>query len=188
MTTPDNPPDATIIWISEPLNAVTISGSITYNIRALESANQANYGLSSALYKVAAGNGAATRFNSSVSNTNPTELGTSESAQIWSFAPTSTAFADGDMLALMLVYVAKGGTSASGRTSTGFWAGTTSGASGDTFLTFTETITAQTVASTARPQQTVIGQAVQRAATRCWTRRRSGIVVPRLWTPEGATI
>lgn len=55
-------------------------------------------------------------------------------------------------------------------------------------IVVTITYTPASGGASTTPLPKVIGQAVQRAATRCWTRRRSGIVVPRLWTPDGATI
>lgn len=152
--TPDNPPAGTLVWISEPIAAVTISGSITYNIRGLESNAMANYGAVAALYRVAAGNGAASQqaFNFTINNASPAEFGTTEAALNFSFTGASRTFSDGDMIALVLTFVTSGSPSASGFTASGFYAGA-SGATGDTFVTFTETITpfVAAVATPARP-------------------------------------
>jgi hypothetical protein len=141
-----NLPASTLVWISEPINAVTISGSISYNVRALESSAMVNYGACAGLFRVASGNGAAAQsFNWSSFNAS-VELGVAEAAMTFAFSPTSTAFSTGDMIALVLGYVSVGGNSG-GFTASGFYAGTAGGASGDTFVTFTETITLATAAA-----------------------------------------
>lgn len=140
-TTAEGVNAATLIWISEPLNAVTVSGTITVNHRSNESNAMANYGAMAFVYKILAGNGAASKIGWAG---NTTELGTTEAATSISIIPTSTALADGDMLAVVLGYAAAGGTSASGFTASGFYNGA-AGATGDTFVSFTEAITEQTI-------------------------------------------
>lgn len=133
-----------LTWITNPLNAVTISGNISYNIRALESNTMANYGLFVGVYRIPSGGGAETTF-ASMSQT--VELGTVQAAFTETSAPiTSPAFAAGDRLAINIFWLpgAGAGATASGFTVSGFYNGPTGGASGDTFITFTETITEQT--------------------------------------------
>jgi hypothetical protein len=169
-----------VAFRSDPILAVTIAGSITVNFRASESAAQANYGMGCKLYRVDSTGAIVAAF---AQGSSTVELGTAEAAVSFTLTPTSTAFSAGDSILVLPFYVAAGGTSASGRSATFVYNGPTPGASGDAFLTFTETIAAYVPL---RPRQRVIGQAVQRAASRCWARRPSGIVVPRLWTPEEA--
>ncbi len=143
----DDFPASTLVFISEPISAVTISGTISSNLRALESNAMANYGIGFLVYRILSGNGAVnSRLGSASDNT--TELGTTEAARTPSFTPTSTAFSNGDMIAVAIVYVTVG-SNASGFTASGFYNGA-AGATGDTFITFTETITLAPTATTPR--------------------------------------
>ena len=137
------PADAKV-WISKPLSAVTVSGTITCNIRASESSAMANYGVGALIFKVLSGNGSAAMFGKGL---NTTELGTAESARTVTITPTSTALAAGDMLAVWMFWCQAGGANASGFNCHGFYAGTTAAASGDTWVQFTETITEQSGAA-----------------------------------------
>lgn len=150
-------PPGSLVWVTNPLNAVTIAGAITVNIRALETNAMANEGVGAFVYKIAAGNGAATKIGLGGGGA---ELGTVEAARSITITPTSTALADGDMLALVICNEGVG-VSASGFTITGFWNGA-SGATGDTFVTFTETITEQAVALA--PRERIVMQAVARSS------------------------
>jgi hypothetical protein len=134
-----------LVWITEPLNAVTVAGTITVNSRAFESAAAANYGAHAVVGYIKVSplrNNVVFGFGG-----NTTELGTAEAATSISITPTSTALAAGDMLYVVLGYASAGGTSSSGRTASVVYAGTAGGASGDTFVTFTETITVQATAA-----------------------------------------
>lgn len=167
------------VWLSDPINAVTISSGIAVTLRALESAAQANYGCGIKIYRVSGGSVTSViAAGSSVS-----EAGTSETVLSMTLTPTSTAMSAGDQILVFWFYVSAGGTSTSGRTASVLYNGVSSGATGDSNISFTETFTLQPAAAAA-PTPRVVSQAVQRAATRCWKRRPSGIVVPRLWTPE----
>lgn len=142
-----NWPSARIIFVTEPLNAFTLAGSITINIRALENNAMANYVVGCQILKVAASGGA----QSHIAFANlASELGTTEAVRSLSVTPSSTSILDGERLVLAIGYAGIGG-SASGFTATGFYNGTSGGASGDTFITFTETITEQAVADTSFP-------------------------------------
>lgn len=129
-----------IWWISEPLNAVTISGTITPNIRALESNALANYGVGISISVLPSPGTGAESVLIVPETAVGLELGTSEAARTSSITPTSTAISTGDRLIVHIWWYAAGGTSASGRTATGFWNGA-SGATGDSFVTFTEALT-----------------------------------------------
>lgn len=134
---------ASLFWISPHLTAATVSGTITANLRASESAAQANYAIGCKLYKIA-GNAVTAAF---AQGSNVTELGTSDAATSISLTPTSTQFGHGDQLGVLVFYLSpSGSTSASGRTAAFTYAGVSAAASGDSFLTFTESITLFTVA------------------------------------------
>jgi hypothetical protein len=127
---------ASLFWVSPTIKAITISGSITANIRAAESAVAANIAVGCKLYKVV-GNAVTVAF---AQGSNITEIGTAEAATSITLTPTSTAFAVSDRIGALLYFCSpSGSTSTSGRTNTGFWNGA-AGATGDTFFSFTETI------------------------------------------------
>lgn len=127
---------ASLFFVTPGITAVTIAGNITANIRAAESATQANYGVGCKVYRVKGGVVDAAFAQGS----NLVEISTpGEGASSITLAVTSTAFATGDSIGILFFYVGVG-TSASGRTATGFWDGAAA-ASGDTFLSFTEAIT-----------------------------------------------
>lgn len=126
-----------IIWISNRLAAVSLNSSITLNLRRAESNAMANYGSYAVLYKLLA-DGSSTGLTS---GQNTTELGTSEAVHSITLANPFASLSDGDRLALVVAYIAGGGTSASGFTATTWWDGPTSAASGDAFITFNETLT-----------------------------------------------
>ncbi len=133
-------PSGTVVFVSDPLNAVSITGSITANIRAAESNAMANYGVGVIIGKIPAGGGAATavRYGGDT-----VELGTTESARTITLASGTITISSGDRLFVVIGYYSVGGTSASGYTATAWYDGTSGGASGDAFITFSETITAQ---------------------------------------------
>jgi hypothetical protein len=137
------------LWITNPLDAVTISGTITANVRALESNAMANYGVGMKVLKIPSGGGAATSI---AAGNNTAELGVTEAAWNGTLTLNGTpSIAAGDMIGILIAYGSIGGTSASGFTASCFYAGTSSGASGDTFVTFSATITEQGGAAPAEP-------------------------------------
>lgn len=132
-----------LVWLTNPLQAVTISGAISANIRGLESANTVNSGVSLEIRKYVAADGTTPSIGTT---TTSTEFTTSETAKsVTLAAPTSQTLVDGDRL-LIRVRLRSVGTMGAG-TATLFINGPTSGASGDTFVTFTETILEQVIAS-----------------------------------------
>lgn len=105
-----------MVWYSDPLDEVTISGNITFNIFARESANLANAGITAELLRASA-SGAIQSIIAAVHA--PAELGTTMAVRNWIKTPTPTALANGDRLALRVYIDDAGGTmSASGRTVT----------------------------------------------------------------------
>ena len=140
-------------FITPPLSsAVTISGTITPNVWGLESNGTCNCGLR---YEVLRWSVAAGGIVSSLgisTNDGFTEWGTSASVRTSpTLTPTSTAFAVGDRIALVFYSDdANGTTEGSGRTWTIDYNGAT-GVDGDTYLSFTETISFSADSNNARP-------------------------------------
>ena len=124
-------------WYTMPLEAVTIVSSVTFNIRAYESAAQANASLTAVLYRSdPAGVIISTVAYALLSRT---ELPTSDSAQTWTVQPVPTALAAGDRLALRL-YVDDGSgvTMSAGRSVYVSVDGPSSNAAGDSWLQLLE--------------------------------------------------
>ena len=123
-------------YITPPLEPFTLAGSISANLRGSESNAQANATLAVRIL----------RFNA-VDNTtttvtllsSATELGTTEAARTMSATPPSTAISAGDRIQFTVAAV-NVGSMGGGRTVTFNFNGPTAGASGDSFITFTETI------------------------------------------------
>jgi hypothetical protein len=173
-----------LYWWTNPLDAVTISGTITVNMRALESNAMANYTVGISILRYSPISGPSTI---GTAPTGLTELGTSESARNFTITPTSTALAAGDRIRCDPFWYLAGGSSssASGFTVTGFWAGPTSGASGDTFITFTETITEQ-IAATDEEFPYIGGgyfPMIKDELKNVWRPRRPKLWKPDLWLP-----
>lgn len=122
-------------WFSEPVtNAVTISGTITLNIRCRESANTVNSGV--ALLIERANNAGTVQSTVSARAVIGAEAGTTEAARTGTRTPTSTAFSAGDRIKVTLSVI-NVGTMAAGTFNT-YHDGPAAAASGDSYVTFTE--------------------------------------------------
>jgi len=123
-------------WISPELSApVTIAGTITLNCWAKEGAISANAGMKATVSKYSAGAEGAAFATASKG----VELTTSMAVQNFTATPTSTAFLPGDRI-VVTWFVANVGTMGAG-TVTMDYGGKTGAADGDTWVSFTETIT-----------------------------------------------
>jgi len=123
-------------WYSPPLDAITISGDITFNLWAEESAMQANAGMQ-VIVELCDANYAVK--STIINSEHGTELGTSLAARNWTASPTSTAVKRGDRLRIRVFINDAGGDMASGHTASMTYAGKTASASGDSWIRFTET-------------------------------------------------
>lgn len=132
-------------FLSPPVDAdTTISGTITFNLRSLESNMSANVAINCIIERLDS-TGA---IVSTISQTaRVTELGTTEAAANFTATPTSTNMLKGDRLRIR-VYGDDAGTMATGYTFTLVFDGGTAGASGDSYVTFTETFGFQTTTPT----------------------------------------
>jgi hypothetical protein len=125
------------VWFSNPLNAKTIAGTITFNLWGFESAAQANTGFDVLVERCdQAGNVLSTILRSE----RGTELATAAAVNNWTGAPTSTALSAGDRIKITVFGNDAGGTMASGRTFTlDYGAGT--GVDGDSYVQVNEAVT-----------------------------------------------
>jgi hypothetical protein len=130
-----------LTWFSEPFTAnITISGTVTVNIRGLESAAAVNAGRGILIERT---NNAGTVQSSIVADTTVpstiTEFTTSDAANgSATYTPTSTAMSAGDRIKVTLK-VRNVGTMGSG-TATISHDGAAVNAAGDTYVRFTENI------------------------------------------------
>ena len=116
--------------------AVTISGTITVNLWASESNMSANVAINCAVYKISP-NGTRTLVGKSARTTEVAV--TTRAVNNFTFTPTSTAFAIGDRIEVV-PYADDAGTMGSGFTFSVSWNGSTPGADGDSYVTFTENL------------------------------------------------
>ena len=128
-------------WFTEPITAaITISGTVTVNIRGLESANTVNAGRGILIQRTDIfGVVQSTILADSTVPATITEFTTTDAANgAATYTPTSTAMAVGERIKVTLK-VRNVGTMAAG-TVTISYNGSASGASGDTYVRFTEDI------------------------------------------------
>lgn len=127
-------------WVSDGLAAdVNLAGSIVFNVWASENSMSANVAIACKIevwdYDLSV------RLATLISGTSDNvELGTSRTAHNWSATPTAYQARRGDKIVVIWQYKDGGGTQAAGFTTQMAYDGT-SGADGDTYVTFTETLT-----------------------------------------------
>ncbi|OGR65738.1 MAG: hypothetical protein A2X31_09895 [Elusimicrobia bacterium GWB2_63_22] len=127
-----------MVWYSDPLDEVTISGNVTFNIWSMESSNSANAAITGELLRADA-SGTLLSTIATV-RTTTTELSKfSLTLYNWVRTPVPTALANGDRLAVRL-YVDDASTLSAGFTVTVSLDGPTAGASGDTWVSMVETL------------------------------------------------
>lgn len=132
-----------LAWFSRPLNAVTISGTVTFNLWGLESATQANCGFDVLIERCdESGNVISTISRSE----RGTEMGTSASANNWTATPTSTTLAARDRIKVTVFANDAGGNMGNSRTFT-FDYGAATGVDGDSYVQFNEAVSESTAAT-----------------------------------------
>jgi hypothetical protein len=134
------------IWAYR-VNAVTISSTVSFNFWGSESLMTTNAGFAAIVSRYDNGGNFISDVvaQANANHADGVELGTSAAAMSWTATPTSTSFSDGDWLTI-LVHADAVGTMGTGTVGVDV-GGPTSAADGDTFVTFTETITAFTAAA-----------------------------------------
>jgi hypothetical protein len=123
-------------WYTEPLQAVTISGTITKVIWGNESATQANAGFHVQVHRTTSAGAVISTIHDSERGT---EMGTSNSANTWTTGTvTGTTLATGDRLRIRVLINDAGGTLANNRSVTYRFNGAVAAADGNTYVEFTE--------------------------------------------------
>ncbi|MDT8286037.1 MAG: fibronectin type III domain-containing protein [Elusimicrobiales bacterium] len=154
------PAGAGVIWYSDPLDAVTISGNVTFNVWSYETSNRANAGITGELLRAGPDGGVISVIAPVHA---PGELGKSMALETWVRTPAPTALANGDRLALRLHMADGGGTMLSGYSVIVSLDGPTAGASGDTWFQVAEAL------APARPSTGSITGLAQTQFTATWS-------------------
>lgn len=164
-----------IQWVSPPLaHDVTISGTITFNLWWAESAMTQNAGAGCIVKRIRGSDG--TVQGTVVRSAKGTEMPlTTPTAQNWTAGATSTSFLKGDRIAIVPA-ATNVGTMGAG-TASFYYAGTTDGNTGDSYVTFAEDIAFITTDPGTDPTQAAGGASgvfgdlsseISRAAFFCW--------------------
>lgn len=126
-------------WITPPLNVdVTISGTITFAFNCAESHMSANASMNCMVYRVNHLTGALTQIAKTARTTEMTV--TTETHESFTVTPTSTNFLRGDRI-LIIPFADDSSASMNSGYAWTFWYAGSSGGSGDSSVTFTETLT-----------------------------------------------
>lgn len=163
-------------WITAPLAAdVTISGTITINLWALESSMNANVAINAVIERLSSEGAIVSEIARS---SQASEVGTSSGVSNFTVSPTSTNMLKGERFRLR-VFADDAGTMASGFTFTVVAGATSGGVSGDSYISFNETFSfaSSTPAGTTLYLTDTAGPAVGSDDEReMWTSRGSGVV------------
>jgi hypothetical protein len=148
-------PLQTQAWYTRPLTAFTLTGLAVANIRALESNAAANASLGCEIARVEGDGSSPTVWASwamSANNARTGELNTSEAAETVNISGDDLAISDGQRLRIRL-YIDDMPTTAMGasQTVTSYYSGTSAAASGDSYITFPQTLTEYTPPATGLP-------------------------------------
>lgn len=177
-----------IAWISPPIDvAITISGSITWNIWAAESSASANVAINGRLEVIDGATGAITLIDATA---RITEVALTTRA-VNNFAETPAAGVlckRGDRLRVR-VYADDAGTMGTGFTFSISWNGATAAVDGDTWLQLTETLTfaAEPAGTQIFPTDTASAVSTASVDREAWTSRGAGVQTDVTNTVAGFT-
>jgi hypothetical protein len=177
------------VWYSQPLDAdVTVSGSVTWNLRAAYSSMTSNAAVNGRLEVIDGATGTITLIDQT---TRTTEPGTSESAQNFAETPgAGVACKRGDRLRVRVFFDdSVDGNMASGATLTFWYNGTSAAASGDSYLTLTENLTfvSEPAGTTIYPTDTASAVSTASVDREAWTSRGAGVQTDVTNTAAGWT-
>jgi hypothetical protein len=123
-------------WYTEPLQAVTISGTITKVIWGNESATQANAGFHVQVHRTTNAGAVISTIHDSERGT---EMSSANNVNTWTTGTvTSTTLATGDRLRIRVLINDAGGTMSQNRSATYRFNGAVAAADGNTYVEFTE--------------------------------------------------
>lgn len=174
-------------WYSAPLSAVTISGTITFNIWLGETSMAINAGGEVRVFRC---DNAGVEISTIIASERGVEMAVLPplTANNWTGTPTSTTLADGDRLKAVLYINDAGGTMTLGGECDVHTGATSAGAEGDSFVTFTETITLQGGAASDTPYpftgggyygfQSLVEHVKRRYWRLGWQPHPSGVLIP----------
>jgi hypothetical protein len=173
-------------WISPPLDQdITIAGTITFNLWMGENTTSVNAGAMCVVERITSTGAIDATVASSVKGTELPKI-SAIAAQNWTVTATSTAFLKGDRIRIR-VLMKNVGTMGADATGCQFnYSGTTAGASGDSYVTFTETfgfLTTDPTTTTIYP--TSIAAGIDPGALtelEAWT-SRGGSALEEVFTP-----
>jgi hypothetical protein len=148
-----------IEWISEPLSAdFTISGAISANLWALESSMSANAATNFVVDLIDGTTGAITNV---VTSARTTETGTTAAAEAFTATPASgVAAKKGDRLRIR-VFCEDAGVMATGYSYSFYFDHNAAGTQGDSYITFTENLTFETLRGTPSGSQYYLTSAAE---------------------------
>jgi hypothetical protein len=138
-------------WFTNRLQAFTLTGMAVANIRALESAATVNGSIRCEVARVDNDGTNATIWASwlmSANNARFGELGTSEAAETVNVSGDDLAISDGQRLRIRLYVDDWASAAMAAGTATVFYNGTSAAASGDSYITFAQTLTEFTAGGT----------------------------------------
>lgn len=166
-------------WITPPIDQdVTIAGTITLNIWALENSMSANVAINVQIHRLRPNETSLGLSTLIATTTRTTELNTVAAVNNFTVTPTSTNMQKGDRF-FIRVFGDDAGTMATGFNFSLSLDGPTAGAAGDTYVTFTETFGFQTTAPSGSTLYltSTVGPAVGSADERImWTTRGGSMV------------
>ena len=147
------------LWISDPLSSgVTISGTITPNLWGLESAAQCNCGARFELLRWSVSRGGIVASLGISSDGGLSEWGTSAAARTTpTLTPTSTAFTAGDRIVIVIYNDDGNGVTEANNRNWTLDYDAAAGVDGDTYLSFTESISFSADSNNAPSQATTSG-------------------------------
>jgi hypothetical protein len=177
-----------LCWVTAPLAAdITISGSITWNLRVAESAAQANVAINGRIEKIDGATGAFTLIDQTARTTEI--VGATEAANNFSETPAAGVLVKkGDRLRVR-IFGDDAGTMGSGRTFTFWYNGGTAAATGDSYVTLTEDLTFVSEPAGTQVFLTDTSSAVSTASVdrEAWTSRGAGVQTDVVNTVNGYT-
>ena len=166
-----------LVWYSPPLDAdATISGSITWNLRAAISAMTTNGAVNAQIEVIDGATGTITLIDKTARTT---EAGTTETVQNFAETPASgVACKRGDRLRVRVFFDdSVDGNMASGGTCTLWYDGPTGAATGDSYFTLTENLTfvSEPAGTTIYPTDTASAVSTASVDREAWTSRGAGV-------------
>jgi hypothetical protein len=177
-----------IAWYSDPLDAdVTISGSITWNLRAAETNMTDNVAINGRIEVIDGATGTITLIDQTARTTEVVQ--TTESVNNFAETPDAgIACKRGDRLRVR-VFIDDAGTMGSGGLGTFWYDGPTAAASGDSYLTLNENLTfvSEPAGSQIFPTDTASDVATASVDREAWTSRGAGVQTDVTNTVNGWT-